>query len=143
MRRRLTPTAPSAPHNLCSGSMSHFAVFDKATGARLYGPAAGNTLWSGFGGGCQTNNDGDPIVQYDKAANRWIFTQFSVSTTPYLQCVAVSTDLRRDRRLQSLCFSATDQFPRLSQAGRLARRLLHHVQHVPRQLLCRIAIVRL
>src|SRR5262249_37949038 len=39
----------------------------------------------------ETNNDGDPIVQYDKANGRWIFTQFSVSTTPFLQCVAVST----------------------------------------------------
>ncbi len=68
-----------------------FAVFNKSTGALVYGPAAGNTLWSGFGGGCQNNNDGDPIVQYDKAAQRWIFTQFSISTTPYLQCVAVST----------------------------------------------------
>jgi hypothetical protein len=68
-----------------------FAVFNKSTGAIVYGPAAGNTLWSGFGGGCQNNNDGDPIVQYDKAAARWIFTQFSVSTAPYLQCVAVST----------------------------------------------------
>src|SRR4051794_30839797 len=69
-----------------------FAVFDKATGAILPGfPKAGSTLWAGFGGGCQTNNDGDPIVQYDKAANRWILTQFSVSTTPFLQCVAVST----------------------------------------------------
>jgi hypothetical protein len=68
-----------------------FAVFNKTTGALVYGPVAGNTLWSGFGGGCQTNNDGDPIVQYDKAANRWVFSQFSVSTTPYLQCVAVST----------------------------------------------------
>jgi hypothetical protein len=67
-----------------------FAVFNKSTGALVFGPVAGNTLWSGFGGGCQTNNDGDPIVQYDKAANRWIFTQFSVSTQPYLQCVAVS-----------------------------------------------------
>ena len=67
-----------------------FAVFDKATGAKLYGPAAGNTLWAGFGGGCQNNNDGDPIAQYDKAANRWVMTQFSVSTTPYLQCIAVS-----------------------------------------------------
>ena len=68
-----------------------FAVFDKTTGAAVYGPAAGNTLWTGFGGGCETNNDGDPIAQYDKAANRWVMTQFSVSTTPYLQCVAVST----------------------------------------------------
>ena len=68
-----------------------FAVFDKSTGKPISLPVAGNTLWAGFGGGCQNNNDGDPIVQYDKAANRWIFTQFSVSTTPYLQCVAVST----------------------------------------------------
>jgi len=69
-----------------------FAVFDKTTGAIAAGfPKTGNTLWAGFGGGCETNNDGDPIVQYDKAANRWVFTQFSVSTTPFLQCVAVST----------------------------------------------------
>ncbi|MBI3827598.1 MAG: hypothetical protein HY294_16530 [Candidatus Rokubacteria bacterium] len=69
-----------------------FAVFDKATGAIAGGfPKAGNTPWIGFGGGCETNNDGDPIAQYDKAANRWILSQFSVSTTPFLQCVAVST----------------------------------------------------
>src|SRR5712692_9711688 len=68
-----------------------FAVFNKATGVLVLGPLAGNTLWSGFGGGCETNNDGDPIVQYDKAANRWVLMQFSVATTPYLVCVAVST----------------------------------------------------
>jgi hypothetical protein len=68
-----------------------FAVFDKATGAVLKGPLPGNTLWSGIGNGCATNNDGDPIVQFDKINQRWIFTQFSVSTTPYRQCVAVST----------------------------------------------------
>src|SRR5438477_1453838 len=69
-----------------------FAVFDKTTGTIIPGfPKAGNSVWAGFGGGCETNNDGDPIVQYDKANNRWILTQFSVSTTPYLQCVAVST----------------------------------------------------
>ncbi len=70
---------------------TYFAVFNKTTGAIAAGfPKAGNSIWAGFGGGCQTNNDGDPIVQYDKLANRWILTQFSVSTTPYLQCVAVS-----------------------------------------------------
>jgi hypothetical protein len=39
-----------------------FAIFDKATGAILAGPTLGNTLWTGFGGGCAINNDGDPIV---------------------------------------------------------------------------------
>src|SRR5258705_2922530 len=70
-----------------------FAVFDKATGAMAANfPKQGNAIWAGFAdAACANNNDGDPIVQYDKAANRWILTQFSVSTTPYKQCVAVST----------------------------------------------------
>jgi hypothetical protein len=93
-----TPNAAPPDTNLSVGATQvvqwvneSFAVFDKFTGALVAGPTAGNTLWAGFGGGCQTNNDGDPIVQYDKAADRWVFTQFSVSTTPFLQCVAVST----------------------------------------------------
>ena len=73
-----------------------FAVYDKTSGARLYGPAAGNTLFQALGAThpCAVNNDGDPIAQYDKAANRWILTQFSVtngSSKGYWQCVAVST----------------------------------------------------
>jgi hypothetical protein len=54
-------------------------------------PKQGNVVWQGFGGRCQTDNDGDPIVQYDQLANRWVLTQFAVSSTPYTQCVAVST----------------------------------------------------
>ncbi len=70
---------------------TYFVVFDKATGAVVQAPTPGNALWAGFGGGCQKNNDGDPVVQYDKAAQRWVFTQFSVSTKPYLQCFAISS----------------------------------------------------
>jgi hypothetical protein len=66
-----------------------FAIFNK-TGTVLFGPVTINTLWSGFGGGCQTNNDGDPIAIYDAQADRWVISQFSVTTTPYTQCVAVS-----------------------------------------------------
>ncbi|HWR35748.1 MAG TPA: hypothetical protein VN622_07760 [Clostridia bacterium] len=67
-----------------------FAIFDKSTGAMVGSPKNGNTLWQNFGGGCQNNNDGDPIVLWDKQAHRWLMSQFSVSTTPYLQCIAVS-----------------------------------------------------
>jgi len=65
------------------------AVFDKS-GNLLLGPIAGNAPWAGFGGPCETNNDGDPVIQYDKAANRWVATQLSESTGAPLQCVAVS-----------------------------------------------------
>lgn len=54
-------------------------------------PKNGNVVWQGFGGRCESDNDGDPIVQYDQQADRWVLTQFAVSGTPYTQCVAVST----------------------------------------------------
>ncbi len=92
-----------------------FAVFNKTTGALIAGPTAGNTLWSGFGGGCQTNNDGDPIVLYDKAAQRWIFSQFSVSTTPFLQCIAVSTtpDATGTYNRYSFQYNNFDDYPKM------------------------------
>lgn len=68
-----------------------FAIFDKATGKLISGPTPGNRLWQGFGGGCETNNNGDPVVVYDKLADRWVFSQLSIRTRPYLQCIAVST----------------------------------------------------
>jgi hypothetical protein len=70
-----------------------FAVYSK-TGTRLYGPADGSTLWSGFGGPCQLDNDGDPVVLYDPISNRWLLSQFALPnypSGPYYQCLAVST----------------------------------------------------
>ena len=78
------------PNHYVQTVNSSLTVFSKS-GAILLGPESINTLWSGFGGGCQTNNDGDPVVKYDRAADRWVVSQFAVSSTPYLQCVAVSS----------------------------------------------------
>src|SRR5579859_6364873 len=95
-----------------------FAVFSKSSGALIHGPVAGNTLWSGFGGGCETNNDGDPIAKYDRIAGRWVLTQFSVSTTPYLQCVAVSTTSDATGTYNRYSFSfGTTQFPDYPKLG--------------------------
>jgi hypothetical protein len=71
-----------------------FAVFNKSTGGLVKGPVAGNQLFQALGANhpCAVNNDGDPIAQYDKQANRWVLTQFSVTGgPPFYQCVAVST----------------------------------------------------
>ena len=67
-----------------------FEVFDKTTGAAIMGPTPGSAFWSGFGGTCETHNDGDIIIQYDKAAGRWLAAQ-PVFSSPFLYCVAVST----------------------------------------------------
>jgi hypothetical protein len=73
------------------------AVFSK-TGAVLAGPVPGNALWSGFGGVCETTNQGDPIVLYDHLADRWFLSQFAFDVDadgnpvgPFFQCIAVST----------------------------------------------------
>lgn len=66
-----------------------WAVYDKNTGARVFGPFAGSSFWDGFGGACQGSNDGDPIVMFDDNASRWVVSQFETGTGT--QCVAVST----------------------------------------------------
>ncbi|GAB4193881.1 MAG: hypothetical protein Tsb002_24810 [Wenzhouxiangellaceae bacterium] len=68
-----------------------WVFFDKATGAVAGGPFAGNLFWQGFGGVCETQNAGDPIVLYDHLAGRWLFSQFTgTSISDGHQCVAIS-----------------------------------------------------
>jgi hypothetical protein len=68
-----------------------YQVFNKTTGASQLGPSGITTLWSGFGGVCQTNGSGDPVVMYDQIANRWVITQFAGTSVPTDECIAVST----------------------------------------------------
>ncbi|MGQ0762640.1 MAG: hypothetical protein ACT4OT_11610 [Acidobacteriota bacterium] len=74
-------------------------------------PKQGNVVWQGFGGRCESDNDGDPIVQYDQLADRWILTQFAVSSTPYTQCVAVSTGPDPTGTYHRYAFSYSRDFP--------------------------------
>lgn len=93
-----------------------YAVFDKSTGATLYGPTAGNTLWSGFSGPCAQTNDGDVIAQYDKAADRWVMAQLSYSQAPpYYLCVAVSTtgDATGTYQMYSFAYNNLNDYPKL------------------------------
>jgi hypothetical protein len=66
-----------------------FSVYDKKSSARTFGPVPGNIFWTGFGGACETHNDGDPIVLYDAQADRWMVSQFAIAADGH-QCVAVS-----------------------------------------------------
>jgi hypothetical protein len=92
-------TVPDAPtdSNLAVGDTQvvewvnvSYAVFNKADGSYLAGPILGNTLWSGFNGSCSSNNSGDIIAQFDKAAHRWVLFQ-PVFSFPYASCFAIST----------------------------------------------------
>jgi uncharacterized repeat protein (TIGR01451 family) len=94
----------------------NFAVFDKATGNILPNfPVPGNTLWTGFGGGCETDNDGDPIVSYDKLADRWVLSQLVVRSQPFMQCIAVSTtsDATGTYNRYAFTYPNLDDYPKM------------------------------
>jgi hypothetical protein len=65
-----------------------YAVYNR-NGNLLLGPLNNNTIFQGFGGPCETTNNGDPIVLYDHLADRWLLSQFAIPD-PYYQCIAVS-----------------------------------------------------
>jgi len=67
-----------------------YAVFDKSTGSLIAGPFAGTNFWKGFGAPCETNNDGDIIIQWDKGNHRWLAAQNVFNGPPFFTCVAVS-----------------------------------------------------
>jgi hypothetical protein len=86
------PNGAVGPNHFVEVVNSSFAVFNKS-GTPVYGPVATNTLWSGFGGLCQQDNDGDATVKYDQFADRWVIQQLAITgvTTNFYICVAVST----------------------------------------------------
>ena len=71
-----------------------FRVFDKS-GNPLTAPAKLSSLFDPLGWPCGNRDDGDPIVQYDQMADRWMLSQFCIQKSPDLlppfhQLIAVS-----------------------------------------------------
>lgn len=84
------PVGAVGPNHYVEMVNTVFAVYDKE-GTRLLGPFLLGTLWQGFAvAGCG-GIAGDPIVIYDRRADRWILTQFTdPNATPVYNCVAIS-----------------------------------------------------
>jgi hypothetical protein len=103
------PNGTVGPSNYFEIANAMIAIYTK-TGTKVYGPVSTNTLFSGFGGACQSDDDGDGTVVYDQLANRWVVQQFAVETTPYLECVAVSTSGDPTGTYNRYSFSYTTNF---------------------------------
>ena len=126
-----------------------FAVYNK-NGTTLAGPTDIQTLFNPLGGNCG-GTVGDPIVLYDRQADRWVITMIGAASS-YAECVAVSQtnnpagdvykrqqqlgrrlrvrcglpNRRCNRRLQPVCV-CVQPFPGLSEVWRMAGCLLLHV----------------
>ncbi len=70
------------PNHYMEAINVRFQIWNK-TGTSLLGPLNLGTIWSGFPGPWSSSlNDGDPIVLYDEAADRWFIAQFSLPNYP-------------------------------------------------------------
>ncbi|MCO5242551.1 MAG: immune inhibitor A [Anaerolineae bacterium] len=104
------PNGDVGPNHVVVMSNLSFAIYSK-TGTLLYGPALNNTLWAGFGGDCQTNNSGDPVVLYDQFSDRWMLSQFTSSGPTYYNCVAISQTPDPTGAYYRYAFSTGNNFP--------------------------------
>ncbi len=66
------------PNHIFQIVNSRMAIFTKkgkqfaASGKAIYGPVPTNTIFKGFGGACESMNNGDAVVRYDQLADRWL-----------------------------------------------------------------------
>lgn len=83
--------ADVGPNHIVQTVNVALGIWDKE-GNELLAPTAINVLWDGFGGLCETNNNGDPIVLYDSQADRWMISQFAFPSgmDNNRACIAIS-----------------------------------------------------
>jgi hypothetical protein len=104
------PVGAVGPNHYVEMANLVFAVYDKL-GNRLAGPTQLGDLWKGFAIPDCTDLSGDPIVLYDKHADRWLLTQFTTRGPNYYNCVAVSQTEDPTGAYFLYAFSAGQFFP--------------------------------
>jgi len=78
------------PNHIVETVNVQFAVYDKS-GTILAGPTNIYSLFTPLSGDCANGTDGDPIVLYDRQADRWLMTMIGTSGgSTFSECVAVS-----------------------------------------------------
>jgi subtilisin-like proprotein convertase family protein len=104
------PVGDIGPSHYVAMSNLHTQMFNRA-GTSVFGPVATNSIWAGFGGPCQNENAGDPIVLYDQFADRWLITQFTAAGPTFFNCVALSTSGDPTGTYYRYAFSTGTNFP--------------------------------
>jgi hypothetical protein len=77
------------PNHIVQTVNTEWAVYDKTGHIAAGFPKSLGSIWTGLGGAC-AGNQGDPIVQYDRLADRWLLSQIGSESAPFSLCIAVS-----------------------------------------------------
>ena len=105
------PMGDVGPNHYVAMVNTHFAIYSKTGGRCSSARSHNNTLWAGFGGDCQTDNSGDPVVLYDQMADRWILTQFTASGRPTSTAWRCRRPATRRARYFRYAFTTGANFP--------------------------------
>jgi Big-like domain-containing protein len=89
------PNIAVGPNHVVQWVNNAFVVFDKS-GAQVAAPVSDGTFWGLLSTCNQLGGFSDPIVQYDRAADRWLVGEVAIPALPglfgqFAQCFAVST----------------------------------------------------
>lgn len=76
------------PNHIVQTVNVQLAVYSKA-GTLLHGPTDFTTFFSALGGNCAAGAS-DPIVNYDRLADRWVISDIGINGTNFSECVGVS-----------------------------------------------------
>src|SRR4030081_1474060 len=98
------------PHHYVEMINLILAVYDKQ-GNRLVGPTKLGDFWLGFAVPDCTDPSGDPVVLYDKHADRWLVSQFTTRGPTFYNCVAVSQTADPTGAYFRYAFSSGQFFP--------------------------------
>ena len=92
-----------------------YAVYNKTSGALLLGPTPIHNIWSGFNGDCASGDGSDPVVLYDKAAQRWVVGQMNIKLNAYCMAVSTTSDATQNYYRYEFSFgSNTPDYPKLA-----------------------------
>ena len=81
------------PNHYIQAVNTSLGIYNKITGVRQVGLTFDSFFTGPIGTPCDNNNDGDVVVLYDAAVDRWVVTDFAwfnFNTGPFYQCIAVS-----------------------------------------------------
>jgi hypothetical protein len=101
------PSGAAGPNHYVQAVNSSYRVYSKS-GASLSGSFSLNSLWAG------SSNDGDPIVLYDRHADRWVITQFQGAGNKILFAVSTSPNPLGAYATYSYSLSSFPDYPKFS-----------------------------
>lgn len=101
------PTGAAGPDHYVQAVNTSYRVYSK-TGAPMSSTFSLATLWPG------SDALGDPIVMYDRHADRWFISQFNASPNRMLLAVSATPDPEGEYYAYSYTFSQFPDYPKFS-----------------------------